>query len=49
MQKRKSSHNEIRYDYSLGPDDRIRLHLRYAQIEVRRHRAGGGNARPRCI
>jgi len=27
-----------------------RLHLRpKAQIEVRRHLAGGGNARPRCI
>ena len=33
-----------------GPSGETRLHLRQrAQIEVRRHRAGGGNARPRCI
>ena len=35
---------------SFGPSGETRLHLRrMAQIEVRRHRAGGGNARPRCI
>ena len=36
--------------YGDGPSGETRLHLRpKAQIEVRRHRAGGGNARPRCI